>query len=414
MALTLKKVERATEPGRYGDGFGLYLEVRSARNRQWVFRYERVIRDERGRTLLKPSGRPRTREHWLGLGPAHTYDLDEARDLAREMRKRLREGEDPAAARAAERAEKAHAATIQQKTQLTFREAAEAFFASKSAQWRNKKHREQFTATLETYGPAKRQPLGTARGGAAGSGARAAAIRHPVQVGLLPRPRSETWRLHLGVGSMLPYRGENDGGCRAFPHRERAARVLPGRCGPRRCGGGGMSGVLKDAALAYAAKGIPVFPCKPADKSPLVGPDRDGGGRPVPGSGGFRKATCDLAQIDAWWTKHPDAMIGIPTGSASGIDVLDIDVKHDGFASVPGWEALSPVIVRTPSGGAHLWFKADGVHCTTSEIGPGVDTRGEGGYGRLRPQAGGIGRLPCASEGDRCAPQVPPRGHPLR
>jgi hypothetical protein len=75
-------------------------------------------------------------------------------------------------------------------------------------------------------------------------------------------------------------------------------------------------------------------------------------------------------------------MIGVPTGKGSGLDVIDIDVKKaNGFDAVPSWRRLSPVIVSTPSGGAHLLFRSTGVvRNTTGQIGPGVDTRGEGGY----------------------------------
>src|SRR4029077_19014858 len=70
---------------------------------------------------------------------------------------------------------------------------------------------------------------------------------------------------------------------------------------------------------------------------------------------------------------------------ASGIDVLDLDVKPneyiDGRDFVPNWQKLSPLIVRTPSGGVHVWFASDGeVRNSTDAIAPGVDTRGVGGY----------------------------------
>lgn len=46
-----------------------------------------------------------------------------------------------------------------------------------------------------------------------------------------------------------------------------------------------------------------------------------------------------------------------------------------------GWESLSPVIIRTTTGGAHLWFKSDGLLRSSSDtIAHGVDTRGVGGY----------------------------------
>ncbi len=133
-----------------------------------------------------------------------------------------------------------------------------------------------------------------------------------------------------------------------------------------------------DAALAYAAKGIPVFPCKSdGSKAPLT-------------AHGFKDAIADPDQVEAWWTKFPDAWIGMPTGKASGYDVLDLDKKNgkDGFAHVPGWKSLSPIIAITPSGSAHLFFKADGVTSSANVVANGVDTRGEGGYVIVPPSPG--------------------------
>jgi Bifunctional DNA primase/polymerase, N-terminal len=48
-----------------------------------------------------------------------------------------------------------------------------------------------------------------------------------------------------------------------------------------------------DAALRYANRGIPVFPCSPLDKKPLT-------------PHGFKDATTDEAQIRAWWTQWPN------------------------------------------------------------------------------------------------------------
>ena len=51
--LTAAQVDKGTKPGRYGDGAGLYLLVRSRESKFWVFRYTR-------------SGKMRE----MGLGPA--------------------------------------------------------------------------------------------------------------------------------------------------------------------------------------------------------------------------------------------------------------------------------------------------------------------------------------------------------
>ena len=71
-----------------------------------------------------------------------------------------------------------------------------------------------------------------------------------------------------------------------------------------------------------------------------------------------------------------------------GFDVLDLDAKSgkNGFAHVPDWEHLTPTIAMTPSGGAHLYFRASGTRSTATKN--GVDTRGEGGYVILPPSPG--------------------------
>ena len=57
--------------------------------------------------------------------------------------------------------------------------------------------------------------------------------------------------------------------------------------------------------------GFPVFPCK-QDKSPLT-------------PHGFKDATTDLDIIEKYWNRHPNALIGVPTGGVSDLFVIDID-----------------------------------------------------------------------------------------
>jgi Bifunctional DNA primase/polymerase, N-terminal len=133
---------------------------------------------------------------------------------------------------------------------------------------------------------------------------------------------------------------------------------------------------MLSAALALGALGKLVFPCK--DKRPLT-------------THGFKDATSDPDQIRAWWTKWPMASIAVRTGGGSNTAVVDLDVKNgkNGYAAIPDWETRSPVIAKTQSGGAHLYFSSEGAPPDTIEkIARGVDTRGEGGYVIVPPSPG--------------------------
>ncbi len=74
---------------------------------------------------------------------------------------------------------------------------------------------------------------------------------------------------------------------------------------------------------------------------------------------------------------------GIPTGPTTGIYVLDVDVKGNGFESLKAFPVPQTMFQHTPSGGAHFIFKYpnDGQrHGSRVKFLPGLDTRGDGGY----------------------------------
>ncbi len=131
---------------------------------------------------------------------------------------------------------------------------------------------------------------------------------------------------------------------------------------------------LKDAALAYAAKGIRVFPLQPNSKLP------------VPKWPWKKIATTDPAVINDWWSLYPTANIGLAVGEGSGINVLDIDVKNgqDGTRSYQAitQERYPGAVQKTPSGGVHLLFQYTPglINFTRKGTLGGLDMRTNGGY----------------------------------
>jgi hypothetical protein len=125
------------------------------------------------------------------------------------------------------------------------------------------------------------------------------------------------------------------------------------------------------AALDYAARGFAVFPCLPRTKKP-------------PWTGGFYRATTNPATIRRWWLARPDYNIGIATGVASGVWVLDVD-GDAGATSLADLEAahgpLPDTLISIASSGCHLWFcYTCPIPSSADRIGRGIDVRGDGGY----------------------------------
>lgn len=121
--LTATFLRQVRTPGRYGDGQGLYLLVDPSGASRWVLRIQ-----------------ANKRRRDVGLGSASIVTLAEARDLAHEIRRKTRQGEDPVAARRAER-----------EGVPTFEQIARTVHAANLKTWRNGKHTAQWISTLEAY-----------------------------------------------------------------------------------------------------------------------------------------------------------------------------------------------------------------------------------------------------------------------
>jgi integrase len=135
--LTAAQVEKGTTPGRYGDGAGLYLLVRSRHSKFWLFRFTR-------------GGKMRE----MGLGPATgraPVSLTAARAKARALHDAVREGRDPLEERDAEAAKAMADAAKAQAIAVTFSQVADMYLDAHEASWRNPKHRQQWHNTLRDY-----------------------------------------------------------------------------------------------------------------------------------------------------------------------------------------------------------------------------------------------------------------------
>lgn len=133
-----------------------------------------------------------------------------------------------------------------------------------------------------------------------------------------------------------------------------------------------------EAAIEYATKyKWAVFPVSEKTKKPLT-------------PHGCKDAKKEVGPIRAWWRKWPNASVGIATGSASGLIVIDLDIDEDkgidGYQSLKAWERVHgelPETVQaiTGRGGSHLYYAYSGTDIKNrAGILEGVDVRGEGGY----------------------------------
>ena len=160
-----------------------------------------------------------------------------------------------------------------------------------------------------------------------------------------------------------------------------------------------MSALPDPAAgpLALAARGLAVFPlwsvlptggcecrsetCTSPGKHPRV-------------QGWQKEATTDPGTIRVWWKRWPLANVGVAFRPGQcGVDVDPRKGGDDTLAALekdfgpnpPTWE------VSTGGGGRHLYFAGD-LSNTAGQLGPGLDTRGAGGYLVAPPSLHASGR----------------------
>jgi len=147
-------VMRATAPGLYPDGGGLYLQVGGRERPKKPGTSPEVTDDEQSGTDGQRSVTKswvfrymlRSRARMMGLGPLRDVPLAFARKRAAECRLLCHDGVDPVEARKAG----ARRAQLEAARAMTFQQSAEAYIASHKAAWRSP----------QEHGPVGSQPSG--------------------------------------------------------------------------------------------------------------------------------------------------------------------------------------------------------------------------------------------------------------
>ena len=128
--LRAEHLKKRKGPAKLCDGGGLWLFVKKSGSKSWVFRYRFNGMDKE-----------------MGLGSFNDLSTVAARQRAREYRELKQQGIDPIR----ERERKNKASLLAQAKDITFSECAVNLIESKKSEWKNKKHAQQWTNTLNTY-----------------------------------------------------------------------------------------------------------------------------------------------------------------------------------------------------------------------------------------------------------------------
>lgn len=162
----------------------------------------------------------------------------------------------------------------------------------------------------------------------------------------------------------------------------------------------------RDAALAYAAAGKPVFPlwginnegkcccADPACKHPGKHPNG------ILAPKGKDSATTNPSTIESWFDRAAHSNVAMPTGEPTGVAVLDIDEAHGGYHSIDALERQygdlpSAHAVMSGGGGLHVYFAYptdQTISTSTGQVGVGLDIRAKGGSIVLPPSRHVSGR----------------------
>ncbi len=148
-----------------------------------------------------------------------------------------------------------------------------------------------------------------------------------------------------------------------------------------------MTNPLLEAALKYADMGFSVIPIRDGQKAP----SRISEWTP------FQKTKADKNMITSWWSRWPNANVGIVTGKLSNLFVVDLDRYKEQYDDELAMQFFTDSLItpssKSPRGGEHLYF----LHPEDLEIGGdshpeiAIDYRTEGNYVVAPPSKNGDG-----------------------
>jgi DNA-binding transcriptional ArsR family regulator len=122
--------------------------------------------------------------------------------------------------------------------------------------------------------------------------------------------------------------------------------------------------IFLKTALNFAERGIPTFPLK--GKAPLT-------------PHGFKDASTDPRRLHLWGNRYPGANVGIPTGSISGIVVVDLDEETPEAMEI--WNSLPETVEARTGRGRHRYYHPPkGTRARSRKLAPGLDFKGDDGY----------------------------------
>lgn len=160
-------------------------------------------------------------------------------------------------------------------------------------------------------------------------------------------------------------------------------------------GGGGVAARPLAAALGYATRGWAVFPLHSiiSGRCSCRGGDCPHPAKHPIARHGVHEATTDERNVRSWWDRWPWANIGVATGTASGVVVIDVDPAHGGAVSLAHLQSLmgslpDTLTAHTGGGGFHLLYSHPGGQLRNTagrlpgvaEPLSGIDLRADGGY----------------------------------